>query len=48
MTEETPKRLHVDERRAQLLKLGVELFRERSYDDVSVDDIANAAGVSKG
>ena len=48
MNEEIPKRLHVDERRAQLLKLGVELFSERSYDDVSVDDIANAAGVSKG
>lgn len=41
-------RLQVDERRAQLLALGLRLFGERSYDELSVDDIARAAGISKG
>ena len=41
-------RLEVDERRAQLLALGLSIFSERSYDEVSIDDIARAAGVSKG
>lgn len=41
-------RLALDERRAQLLALGSRLFAERAYDDVSIDDIAEAAGVSKG
>jgi AcrR family transcriptional regulator len=40
--------LEVDERRAQLLELGLRVFSERAYDDVSIDDIARAAGVSKG
>jgi AcrR family transcriptional regulator len=38
----------VDERRAQLLALGLSMFSERSYDEVSIDDLAGAAGVSKG
>ena len=42
------KRLQLDERRQQLLDLGLRLFSERSYDDVSVDDIAREAGISKG
>lgn len=41
-------RLHVDERRNRLLELGLELFSRRAYDDISTDDIAAAAGVSKG
>src|SRR5205823_14099933 len=41
-------RLDVDERRAQLLALGISIFSERPYDDVSIDDLAAAAGVSKG
>lgn len=41
-------RLQVDERRAQLLKLGAHLFSRHSYDGLSVDDIAQAAGISKG
>jgi len=41
-------RLDVDERRAQLLALGLTMFSERSYDEVSIDDLARAAGVSKG
>lgn len=41
-------RLDVDERRAQLLALGVRVFSERPYDDVSIDELAREAGVSKG
>lgn len=41
-------RLEVDERRAQLVELGLEHFGRRSYDDVSIDAIAQAAGISKG
>lgn len=41
-------RLENDQRRAQLLALGVQAFSDRTYDDVSVDDIAKAAGISKG
>lgn len=49
MTEAPPRaRLQVDERRAQLLALGLRLFSERAYDEVSIDDIAREAGVSKG
>jgi AcrR family transcriptional regulator len=42
------QRLQIDERRAQLLELGIRLFSERAYDDVSIDDIADEAGISKG
>ena len=41
-------RLDVDERRRQLVALGIELFSERTYDDVSIDELAQAAGISKG
>lgn len=40
--------MELDERRAQLLDLGMRLFSERGYDDVSIEDIAREAGVSKG
>ena len=40
-------RLDVDERREQLLRLGLELFGKRNYDDISIDDIASAAGISR-
>jgi AcrR family transcriptional regulator len=42
------ERLEVDERRAQLLALGLAVFSERPYDNIAVDDLAHAAGVSKG
>ncbi|MCB9593669.1 MAG: TetR/AcrR family transcriptional regulator [Sandaracinaceae bacterium] len=48
MTAAARTRFSVDARRAQLLELGLRLFAERAYDEVSIDDIANAAGVSKG
>ena len=41
-------RLTIDERREQLVRLGTEIFSERPFDEVSIDDIAAAAGISKG
>ncbi len=41
-------RLSVDERRTQLLDLGRRLFNARPYDAISIDEIAAAAGISKG
>ena len=41
-------RLDNDARKAQLLELGQKAFAERTYDEVSIDDIARAAGISKG
>jgi AcrR family transcriptional regulator len=40
--------LDLDQRRAQLLELGIDLFSRRAYEDLSIDDIAEAAGISKG
>ncbi|HTJ41171.1 MAG TPA: TetR/AcrR family transcriptional regulator [Kofleriaceae bacterium] len=42
------ERMETDERRAQLLALGMRLFAERTYDEISMDDLAREAGVSKG
>jgi AcrR family transcriptional regulator len=42
------KRLAVDTRREQLLRAGVELLRTRSPDEISVDDVARGAGISRG
>lgn len=41
-------RMENDARRAQLLALGLSIFSTRSYDDVSMEDLARAAGISKG
>jgi AcrR family transcriptional regulator len=41
-------RLETDERRAQLLGLAKRAFSDRSYDDVSIDDLAREAKISKG
>ncbi len=41
-------RLDVEERRRQLVALGTELFSTRTYDDVSIDEVARTAGISKG
>ena len=41
-------RLSTDARREQLLAAGAELFGRRPYDEVSIEEIAAAAGVSKG
>ena len=45
--EPSYKRLGVDERRRQLLDAGSALFSERAYEEISMRDIAHAAGVSK-
>src|ERR1700683_998104 len=44
----TRSRLEVDAPRAQLVTLGIDLFAAHSYDEVSIDELARAAGVSKG
>lgn len=41
-------RLQVDQRRQQLIELGLELFGHQTYDDLSIDEIAKKAGISKG
>lgn len=41
-------RLDNDERRAQLLQLARTAFSDRSYDEVSIDDLAREAKISKG
>jgi AcrR family transcriptional regulator len=37
-----------DERREELLRAGIELFGTRSFDDVSIDEIASSVGISRG
>ncbi len=41
-------RFSVEERRAHLLELGLRLFGSRPYDEISIEEIAQTAGVSKG
>jgi AcrR family transcriptional regulator len=41
------RRLAPHARRAELLRAGEWVFTEKAYDDVSIEDIAEAAGVSK-
>jgi AcrR family transcriptional regulator len=44
----TPRRrLSKDARRAELLRAGEEVFSQRPFDEVSIDDIAAAGGISK-
>src|SRR2546423_15578836 len=40
-------RLDVDERRRRLLEQGAEMFERHSYDELSMAQIARAAGISK-
>ena len=51
MTSEAPtrayRRLSVEERRSQLLDAALELFAHNAPEDVSLDDVAEAAGVSR-
>lgn len=41
-------RLDNDQRRAQILELAKRAFSDRAYDDVSIDELARVAGISKG
>lgn len=41
-------RLDLDKRRAQLLELGIEMFSKHAYEDISIDEVAETAGISKG
>jgi AcrR family transcriptional regulator len=44
---EPRRRLSPDDRRNELLALGAEVFGQRPYDDVRIDEIAERAGVSR-
>ncbi|GGK47112.1 TetR/AcrR family transcriptional regulator [Nocardia camponoti] len=41
-------RLRPEERRQQLITLGADMLAERSLEDISVEDIAKQAGISRG
>ncbi|WP_438488345.1 TetR/AcrR family transcriptional regulator [Streptomyces sp. S186] len=41
------RRMGVEERREQLIAVALDLFSHRSPDDVSIDEIAEAAGISR-
>lgn len=47
MSEPAYRRMDVDERRAQLLERGAELFTSHSYDELSMNKIATEVGISK-
>jgi AcrR family transcriptional regulator len=47
MSDPAYTRLHVDERRRQLLDAGADLFARHSYDELSMAKIARAVGISK-
>ena len=47
MTNGGTRKIGVDERRQQLIGVALELFSQRSPDEVSIDEIASAAGISR-
>ncbi|MFH8572303.1 TetR/AcrR family transcriptional regulator [Streptomyces sp. NPDC017993] len=47
MTTGARRRMGVEERREQLIAVALDLFSSRSPDDVSIDEIAEAAGISR-
>lgn len=47
MTTGVRRRWGVEERRQQLIGVALELFSRRSPDEVSIDEIASAAGISR-
>src|ERR1700754_4129088 len=44
---ESRRRLSPEDRRSELLELGAEVFGQRPYDEVRIDEIAERAGVSR-
>ncbi|MFE6691362.1 TetR/AcrR family transcriptional regulator [Streptomyces sp. NPDC057743] len=47
MTNGARRRMGVEERREQLIAVALDLFSHRSPEDVSIDEIAEAAGISR-
>lgn len=47
MTTGVRRRMGVEERRQQLIGVALELFSHRSPDEVSIDEVAAAAGISR-
>ncbi|MFH8615808.1 TetR/AcrR family transcriptional regulator [Streptomyces sp. NPDC017979] len=47
MTTGVRRRMGVEERRQQLIGVALDLFSARSPDEVSIDEIASAAGISR-
>ncbi|WAU80061.1 TetR/AcrR family transcriptional regulator [Streptomyces sp. Qhu-G9] len=47
MTTGVRRRMGVEERRQQLIGVALDLFSRRSPEDVSIDEIASAAGISR-
>ena len=48
MTAAKRVRMPPEERRAQLLDLGLQMLAERTLDELSIEDLADAAGISRG
>jgi hypothetical protein len=50
MAEEERRRRRAppEVRRSELIELGIRLFANRSYDEISTDEIALEAGIAKG
>ena len=48
MPEAAYTRLNVDERRRQILEAGSRLFAEHAFEEITMHQIAEAAGISKG
>ncbi len=48
MPEKRAARLSPDERRAQLVDIGVDMLADRSLDELSTDEVARRAGISRG
>jgi AcrR family transcriptional regulator len=50
VARDTParRRLDPDARRAQLVQLGLQLIKQRPFDQVLIDEVIAAAGISKG
>lgn len=48
MSGKRAARLSPDERRAQLVAIGLDMLTDRSLDELSTDDVARRAGISRG
>ncbi|MEU9622275.1 TetR/AcrR family transcriptional regulator [Streptomyces sp. NPDC087228] len=48
MSEKRAARLSPDERRAQLVAIGRDMLADRSLDELSTDEVARRAGISRG